>query len=61
MFVDGYHYIGYEGYLYTDLEEKCKWVLDHPKEAEQIAKQAFEEVCQKHTIDARMNLLMEIV
>lgn len=61
LFVEGYHYIGYESYEHSDLEERCKWMLDHPKETKQIAKQAFEEVCRNHTIDARMSLLMEVV
>jgi spore maturation protein CgeB len=60
LFVDGYHYIGYESYLYSNLEEKCKWVLDNPKESQQIAEQGYQEVCRNHTIDSRMNLLMEV-
>ena len=61
LFVSGYHYIGYESYRYADLEEKCKWVMDHPTEAQDIADRAFEEIRAKHTVASRVNQIMEVL
>lgn len=61
LFVDGYHYIGYESYTYADLEEKCKWVVDHPDEVAKIAEQAYDEVRAKHTIASRVEQVLEVV
>lgn len=60
-FVEDVHFIGYDGFTYSDLEEKCKWVLDNPLAAREIAANAYIEVFRNHTIDSRMSLLMEII
>lgn len=61
LFVEGYHYVGYNGFTYEDLEEKCKWILDNPDEAERIAINGYNEVKQKHTIHNRVNQILDTV
>ncbi len=61
MFTEGKHYIGYESYTYADLEEKCKWVMSHPKEAAEIAERAYNEVCSKHLIQHRIQFMLEVI
>ena len=39
--VDGIHYVGIEESL-SNLVEKARWVLNHPREAEQMSKRAME-------------------
>ncbi len=58
---EGKHYIGYESYTYADLEEKCKWVLEHPKEAEQIALAGHKEVMDKHLLTHRVQYMLEVM
>lgn len=61
LFVDGYHFIGYESYTYANLEEKMRWCLDNPKEAAKIAKQGYNEVKSKHLIGNRVNQILEVI
>ncbi len=61
LFVEGYHYVGYESYKYSDLEEKCKWIVDNPQQAKIIAEHGFKEVQKNHTISARVIQILETV
>ena len=41
--------------------EKIKWLLDHPKEREEIAKAGQKRVLKDHTFKIRANQLNEII
>jgi spore maturation protein CgeB len=59
LFEDGKHLV-----LYRSLDEavdKAKYYLKHDSEREKIAQAGFEEVMAKHTIDHRVNRMLEAV
>lgn len=56
MFDDGKHLV-----LYRSLDEmidKAKYYLDHDEEREKIAQAGYEEVMAKHTIQHRVNIII---
>jgi hypothetical protein len=61
LFEEGRHYIGYGSYDYEDLEEKCKWVMQHPELAYRIAASAYWEVKEHHQVSNRMAQIMEVL
>jgi len=59
LFEDGKHLV-----LYRSLEEavdKAEYYLKHDSEREKIAQAGYEEVMAKHTIDHRVNRMIEVV
>lgn len=61
LFEEGKHYIGYSAYTYDDLEEKMKWALDNPQEAEKIAQNGYTEVMNKHLVKHRVQQMLEAI
>ena len=61
LFEHGVHYIGYQSYSYSDLEERCEWVIENPEKAEVIADAGYREVAAKHTIDNRVDFMLEVM
>ncbi len=61
LFVEGYHFIGYESYTYADLEEKARWCMEHGTKAKEIAACGAEEVKMNHTIGNRVDQLLEVI
>lgn len=57
LFQDGKHLV-----LYDDLDDmvkKAHYYLEHDEEREAIAKAGYEEVMKNHTIDTRVNRMLE--
>jgi spore maturation protein CgeB len=61
LFVEGYHYVGYNGFTFEDLEEKMDWALSHPVECLEMADKAYKEVVNNHTVASRVNLIIKKV
>jgi|SRR5271166_344279 len=59
LFEEGKHFLGYASE--DELEEKARWALLNPKEADEIAFTAFKEVCTKHQIIARVESVLEVL
>jgi|2_EtaG_2_1085320.scaffolds.fasta_scaffold10997_2 hypothetical protein len=57
-FVDGEHFIGFTGK--DEMIEKAHWILDHPEEAQQVAKEGHEFVREHHTYTHRMKHILEV-
>ncbi|MHA2063362.1 MAG: glycosyltransferase family protein [Candidatus Thorarchaeota archaeon] len=58
IFEDGVHFIGYTP---ESLEEKMKWMMDNPKEAELIGQAGYDEVRRKHTIKHRVHDIIQVI
>ena len=58
LFVEGRHFIGYN-HDESDLEEKCKWIVDNYDKSLAIADEAYFEASTKHTIANRVNQILE--
>ena len=56
-FVEGEHYIGYEGM--EEMVERAQWGLAHPMEREEIAARGHALVREKHTYADRMRQILE--
>lgn len=57
LFDDGVHYVGYKD---NDvLEEKMKWMFDHPVECARIGAEAKQLVFSRHTMEQRVARMME--
>jgi spore maturation protein CgeB len=57
-FVDGEHFIGYEGM--DDAVEKVGWALEHPMEREKIAKEGWKKVRSGHTYEHRIMEMLKV-
>lgn len=61
LFVEGKHYIGYERYTFSDLEEKMKWMVNNNKACESIADIMYQEVKLKHQIGNRVDTILSVI
>ncbi|MFC1499617.1 glycosyltransferase [Candidatus Zixiibacteriota bacterium] len=59
LFTDGTHFAGFDGP--GDLREVTRYYLDHPSEAETIARQGLAHVLAHHTWDHRVRQLMQLI
>ena len=57
LFQDGKHCAIYHSY--DEAVDKAKYYLAHEEERERIARTGFEEVCKNHTIDKRVDRILE--
>lgn len=57
LFEDGKHLVLYDNL--DDMVEKAKYYLDHDEEREKIAQEGYEEVIKKHTIQARVDVILK--
>jgi hypothetical protein len=55
------HYIPYEAYTFDGLEEACRWIIDNPNTAANIANSAYQEVKSNHLIGNRVDQILEVV
>ena len=56
LFEDGKHLVLYDGL--DDMVEKAKYYLEHDDEREKIAQAGYEEVMAKHTIQHRVDVIL---
>ena len=61
LFVPGKHFIAYEPYTYKGLGEAMEWCMTHKQSANGIAKEAYDLVADKHTVENRVQSMMEII
>lgn len=59
LFEDGKHLVLYRSE--EEMVEKAKYYLEHDEERERIARAGYEEVMKKHTIDHRVDRILEAV
>jgi hypothetical protein len=59
LFEKDKHYLGYESP--AELEYWMKWALDNPDKVKWMANRAYQEVCAKHTIQNRVDQILEVV
>lgn len=60
LFVEGKHFIGYQR-DWSDLEEKMEWMIMNTSKCKEIAETAYLEVKEKHTIENRVNQILEVL
>lgn len=58
LFEDGKHLVLYRSH--DEAVDKAKYYLSHDSEREKIAQAGFEEVMKKHTIDHRVDRILEV-
>lgn len=58
LFEDGKHLVLYRSE--DEMIEKTKYYLAHDEERERIAQAGYEEVMEKHTIQARVNKMLDV-
>lgn len=61
LFKPWVHYVPYEAYTQNGLEEAMEFVMKNPKLSEQIAGNAYVELCSNHLVFHRVNQLMEVL
>ena len=57
LFTDGKHLVLYDSL--DDMVDKARYYLEHDSEREKIALAGYEEVIKNHTIDKRVDVMME--
>jgi len=60
LFVNERHYIGYRR-DWEDLEEKMEWMLRNSTKCKEMADRAYLEVKANHTIEDRVNQILEVI
>jgi len=60
LFKDGEHLVTYKDITTHEFEDKIRYYLEHPDEAEQIARNGFELVQKKHTYRNRLQEILAI-
>ena len=60
LFKDGEHLVTYKDITTHEFEDKIRYYLEHPDEAEQIALNGFELVQKKHTYRNRLQEILAI-
>ena len=60
LFIPGKHFIPYES-NYSNLEDQLRWALLYPEEAARYAIAAREEVRVNHTINNRVDQILEVL
>lgn len=61
LFQEFEHLLYYDRYTFGDLEEKMKWLLNNPVEAQAMADRAYNEVKRKHTVANRVDTILEVI
>lgn len=60
LFREGKHYIGYRR-DWSDLENKMEWAMRNSNKCKEIADNAYLEVKANHTIENRVNQILEVL
>jgi len=60
LFKDGEHYLAFDKRDPEDLADKVRFLLENPKEANEIAIRGYYEVAGHHTIDHRVEQILEV-
>lgn len=58
-FEEGKHYVCYDGM--EDMMQKISYYLNHDKERQEIAMNAYEEIKAKHTYDRRLEEILSVI
>lgn len=61
LFTGGEHFIPYQSYSYEGLEEAMQWAMAHKASSADIAESAYTLVSTKHTVENRVEQIMEVV
>jgi hypothetical protein len=61
LFNPNVHFVPYDSYTYNGLEDAMMWVTENRNDAVEMAKSAYNLIATKHTVEHRVQSMMEII